>query len=98
MDNNQEFQTYLLKRNRLKDRYETKTIPLSLKQRLAEAEAEKELDDIQSGAFLSDEEEDDDANDLVLQEALNIISDMIDLKQIGTTEKLNTPNLSAIEE
>jgi len=79
IENDDEFQVYLQRRERLKERYETKTVSLSLDARIAEAEAEKELDDIQSGAFL-DEEDEDDTNDIVLGETLNILSDIIDLK------------------
>ncbi len=79
LENNGEFQLYMQRRERLKERYETKTVSLSLEARIAEAEAEKELDDIQSGAFL-DEEEEDDTDDIVLGETLNILSDMIELK------------------
>ncbi|MCK5676053.1 MAG: carboxy terminal-processing peptidase, partial [Verrucomicrobia bacterium] len=77
--NDREFQVYLQRRERLKERYETKTVSLSLDARIAEAEAEKELDDIQSDAFL-DKEDEDDTNDIVLDETLNILSDMINLK------------------
>ncbi|MBN2784083.1 MAG: carboxy terminal-processing peptidase, partial [Pontiellaceae bacterium] len=99
LDKNMEFKNYLIKRERLKERYETKTISLSLTQRLAEAEAEKELDDIQSGAFLSDEDDlEENSHDIILDEAMNIISDMIDLQEIGHTEEMLAPNLSAMEE
>ena len=82
LENNSEFQSYLARRERLKERFETKTISLSLESRIAEAKAEKELDDIQSGSLLTDpEEEEDDSKDLVLTETLNILSDMIDLKK-----------------
>ena len=80
IENNEEFQLYLQRRERLKERYETKTVSLSLTNRIAEAEAEKELDDIQSGAFLDDDEEDED-DDIVLDETLHILSDMIDFKK-----------------
>ena len=93
--NDDEFQAYLSKRDRLKKRYETKTISLSLASRITEAEAEKELDDIQSGAFL-DEENEDGGNDIVLDETLNILSDIIDLKKIDQSELL-APNLNALQ-
>ncbi len=80
LESDPEFQSFFAKRERLKERYETKTVSLSLETRIKEAEAEKELDDIQSGAFLDDEDEDKD-NDLVLKETLQILSDMIDLKK-----------------
>jgi hypothetical protein len=83
LDANPEFQTYLARRERLKERYDTKTISLSLENRIAEAEAEKELDDIQSGSFLEEDDEEDDSKDLVLTETLHILSDMIDLKKTG---------------
>jgi carboxyl-terminal processing protease len=82
LESDPEFQNFFAKRNRLKERYETKTVSLSLETRIEEAEAEKELDDIQSGAFLDDEDEDKD-NDIVLKETLRILSEMIDLKKSG---------------
>ena len=93
LGSNEEFQYFLSKRARLKERYETKTVSLSLESRLAEAEAEKELDDIQSGAFLDEE---DQPNDLTLDETLHILSDLIDLKHVGQA-KLLAPNLSSRE-
>ncbi len=98
ISDNEEFQTFLARRERLKKRYETKTVSLSLENRLAEAEAEKELDDIQSGAFLDDEEESEQKDaDIVLEETLNILADLIDLKKADRTELL-APNLSVCEE
>ncbi|MEN7972278.1 MAG: carboxy terminal-processing peptidase [Verrucomicrobiota bacterium] len=82
IESNGEFKVYLQRRERLKDRYETKSVSLSLDARITEAEAEKELDDIQNGAFL--DEEKDDTNDIVLEETLNILSDIIDLKNPTT--------------
>ena len=90
---NEEFKVFLAKRDRLKERYETKTVSLSLEDRIAEAEAEKELDDIQSGAFLEEEEE-NGQKDIILSETLNILSDLIDLEKLNQTELL-APNLSA---
>ena len=92
IDNNEEFQMFLHKRDRLKERYETKTVSLSLSNRLNEAVAEKELDDIQSGAFLTDEE-DEKSTDIILDETLNILSDLIELEKLGATDLL-APNLS----
>ncbi len=80
IENDEEFQLFLQRRERLKERYETKTVSLSLASRIAEAEAEKELDDIQSGAFLDEDKEEEDANDIVLDETLLILSDLINLK------------------
>ncbi|MDF7806846.1 carboxy terminal-processing peptidase [Pontiellaceae bacterium B12219] len=96
LENNEEFQLFLTRRDRLKERYETKTVSLSLSNRLAEAEAEKELDDIQSGAFLTDDEEDDEqaSKDIILDETLFILSDMIDMEKIAEQSPLLAPNLS----
>ncbi len=80
LSENEEYKNYLAKRERLKERYETKTVSLALSDRLAEAEAEKELDDIQSGAFLDDEDEDADSKDVILGESLHILSDLIELE------------------
>ncbi|WP_372794491.1 carboxy terminal-processing peptidase [Pontiella sp.] len=95
LDANEEFQVYLTRRDRLKERYETKTVSLSLSERLTEAEAEKELDDIQSGAFLDDDEEDEDEaqDDLILNETLHILSDYIDLLKMPQGALL-APSLS----
>jgi len=92
---NDEFQIFLSRRDRLKERYETKTVSLSLTERLAEAEAEKELDDIQSGAFLTDGEEEDEEEikDLILDETLMILSDLIDLMNMPKGDLL-APKLS----
>ena len=92
---NEEFQVYLTRRARLKERYETKTVSLSLSDRLTEAEAEKELDDIQSGAFLNDDDEEDQekSNDIILDETLQILSDLIDLEKLARTSELLAPNL-----
>lgn len=95
ISHNEEFENFLSRRERLKERYETKTVSLSLSNRLAEAEAEKELDDIQSGAFLSDDEEAEKDNDITLDETLHILSDLIDLQKLGQTEKMIAPNLSS---
>ena len=82
LEKDEEFQSYFAKRARLKKRFDEKTISLSLQQRLEEAEAEKELDDLQSGAFLDDEkDEDDDSKDIILKEALQILADMIELQK-----------------
>ena len=85
IENNEEFQLFLNRRERLKERYETKTVSLSLTNRIAEAEAEKELNDIQSGAFLEDDNEDEETPDIVLDETLNILSDLIDLEKAPKT-------------
>lgn len=92
-----EFQAYLTKRDRLKERFETKTVSLSLKSRLAEAEAEKELDDIQNGSFLDEEGEKKEGNDPIMDETLNILSDLVGL---GIMEQpgMLAPNLSALGE
>jgi carboxyl-terminal processing protease len=97
LEANEEFQLFLTRRDRLKERYETKTVSLSLTNRLAEAEAEKELDDIQSGAFLSDDEAGDEAanKDIILDETLFILSDMIDMEKMADkSSTLLAPNLS----
>jgi len=96
IDINKEFQLFLSRRERLRERYETKTVSLSLTNRIAEAEAEKELDDIQSGAFLDDDNEDEKAPDIVLDETLHILSDLIDLENAPPTPA-STPVLTSLE-
>jgi carboxyl-terminal processing protease len=91
---NNEFQVFLQRRERLKERYETKTVSLSLDTRIEEAAAEKELDDIQSGVFLDEDNGEEQDSDLILRETLHILSDMIDLKNPHPAEML-APNLSA---
>jgi carboxyl-terminal processing protease len=95
LDGSEEFNAYLAKRERLKNRFSTKTVSLSLETRLVEATAEKELDEIQNGTFLDQEDEDTKAeNDLVLTETLNILSDVIELKKMEKAALL-APNLSS---
>jgi carboxyl-terminal processing protease len=96
IEGSSEFQAFIDKRERLKQRYETKTVSLSLADRLAEAEAEKELDDIQNGAFL-EPEEDEEKQDLILDEALHILSDIIDLQKPDHSEMLAPATLSSRE-
>jgi carboxyl-terminal processing protease len=95
IEQNEEFQAFLAKRERLKERYETKTVSLALADRLAEAEAEKELDDIQSGAFLDVDGKQEKSKDLILDETLHILSDLIDMEKMGTPSGMLAPNLSA---
>ncbi len=76
-ESHHEFQTFLSKRERLKELYETKTVSLMLSNRVVEAEAEREMDDIQNNPSLEDEEK----NDLVLNEVLYILADLIDLRE-----------------
>ena len=95
LEANEEFQVYLNRRERLKERYETKTVSLSLSDRLAEAEAEKELDDIQSGAFLNEDDEGEEkSKDIILDETLHILSDMIEMEKLAGQTQLLAPNLS----
>ncbi len=89
-----EFQLLLQRRERLKERFDTKTVSLSLDTRIAEAETEKELDEIQSGAFLEEEDGEEADDDIVLDETLNILSDLIELKKPAHSE-LPAPTLSS---
>lgn len=85
---NPEFQNFLNRRDRLSERYESKTVSLLLADRLAEAEAELELDELQESSF--QDEENDSANDLTLTETLHILTDWIDLEE-RTTPALLAP-------
>jgi carboxyl-terminal processing protease len=76
---NPEFQNFLNRRDRLGERYESKTVSLLLSNRLAEAEAELELDKLQESSF--QDEESDSTNDLTLNETLHILTDWIDLEE-----------------
>ena len=76
---NPEFQKFLDLRDRLGERYKSKTVSLLLSTRLAEAEAETELDEFRESSF--QDEESDSANDLTLNETLHILTDWIDLKE-----------------
>jgi carboxyl-terminal processing protease len=94
IDNSEEFATFLAKRERLKQRYETKTVSLSLQDRVTEAEAEKELDDIQSGAFLDEDSDEKKKDDIILDETLHILSDLIDMQKMTENTQVIAPNLS----
>lgn len=89
LDQNEEFIAMMESRALLKERYDTKTVSLSLETRLAEAQKSKELDEIQEEAMLKASGEDsEEGNDLVLQEAMNILSDLIDLRSVKPTKIL----------
>ncbi len=93
IEGNDEFQAYLHKRSRLEERYATKTVSLSLTNRLVEAEAEKELDEIQNGAFLDDESDEEKNTDVIMDETLHILSDLIELQKLSKADRL-APNLT----
>lgn len=96
LEKNEEFKAMMESRALLKERYDTKTVSLSLETRLAEAQKSKELDEIQEEAMLKASGEDsEEGNDLVLQEAMHILSDLIDLRSVKPTEIL-TANEEAI--
>ncbi len=96
LEKNEEYQTYLAQRARLKEKYETKTVSLSLATRLAEAKADKELDDLELELADDSSAESDNAKDLVLDETLHIMLDLIDLQSIGKSAELIAPNLNAV--
>ena len=73
-----EFQVFLDKRNKLKERYASKTVSLVLSNRLAEAE----IDDYLDGR----DDEDDEADDLILKETLQIFGDWLDLENESEVE------------
>lgn len=84
----EDFQFMLQRRERLRERFETPTVSLSLEDRIAEAQEEKELDDIQTEAFMSDESGDESGRDIVLEESLHILTDLIELGQsAGKTDE-----------
>ena len=95
LDQNEEFIAMMESRALLKERYDTKTVSLSLETRLAEAQKSKELDEIQEEAMLKASGEDsEEGNDLVLQEAMHILSDLIDLRSVKPTEILTATEKS----
>ena len=75
---NPEFQVFLEQRARLEERYASKTVSLLLSERLAEAQTEQELDEIQESRLGDPDSE--EQNDLILNETLQIMSDLIDIK------------------
>jgi carboxyl-terminal processing protease len=84
LESSEEFNQFMERRQRLKERYERKCISLSLAQRLREAEEEKELDKIQTSALMDDETDEKKSKDIIRDEALQILSDLIDLKKGDT--------------
>lgn len=76
MTNNPAFAAYLTRRNRLRDRMEHPVVSLKLEDRIEEITAEQELDDLQESLLDSDQE---DREDPILDEALNILADLVDL-------------------
>ena len=85
--NSEEYQTYAKQIDLLEEYVARKQLPLNYEERLAMAEADKEITDMQREALsgddlLSDEEEEAEKkkNDLILKEGLAILSDLISLQ------------------
>jgi len=85
--NDPEFTAYMEKRERLKKRYETKTVSLCLEDRIAEAQAEKELDEIQNNIVMGDDEK-ENTRDIILDETIHILSDLIEIKNSSLSGEL----------
>lgn len=79
---NEKFKTYFERLEKQKKLLTEGTLPLNFEKRLEMTREEKELDDIQYGQINGiTEEEDDDIQryDIVLEESLNIMTDLINL-------------------
>jgi len=72
------FQTFLAKRERIRERMETSAVSLKLSDRIDEIRAEQEIEDLQEEALAGTGKE-DEKDDPILKETLYILADMIDL-------------------
>ena len=73
------FQTFLAKRERIRERMETPEVSLKLSDRIDEILAEQDVEDLQENIADSTDEEDEDP---ILNETLRILADMIDLSTV----------------
>lgn len=76
----EEFETYLDRLERSSERIKSGKISLNLEERIELAHAEDKLEDLQQNA-LPQEDEKEDVKDLILDEALQVLIDMIQPKQ-----------------
>ena len=87
-----EFQSFLDKRNKLEDKFNSKLISLNLKNRLAEAKNEKELDDIFDDDYNEKNPQTNSLvkikglteSDLMLNETLLILKDWLEINDSKT--------------
>jgi len=88
---NPAFTTFLARRDRIRSRMENPEVSLNVSSRVSEIVAEKDMEKLQDEALDSDKA---DKNDPILDEALNITADLVDLMgrkpsvQITKTEPL----------
>ena len=83
-----EFQAFLAKRERIRKRMENPVVSLKLSDRVGEILAEQELENLQEDPF--GEETEDDKLDVILDETLQILTDMIELS--GNNASLTQTN------
>ena len=76
--NDPSFQTFLAKRERIRERMETPAVSMKLSDRVEEILAEQEIEDLQKEARAGTGKE-DEQEDPILNETLHILADMIDL-------------------
>lgn len=86
MESNPSFESFLLKRERIRERMENPEISLKLSDRVREIASEKELEKLQDSMLpdnADDERSPDDQDDPVLKETLNILADLVRLRSPG---------------
>lgn len=91
-EKDEEFQSFLDKRNKLEDKFNSKLISLNLKNRLAEAKNEKELDDIFDDDYNEKNPQTNSLvkikglteSDLMLNETLLILKDWLEINDSKT--------------
>lgn len=88
MQGNTDFETFLVRRDRIQKRMETPTVSLRLADRVEEIIAEKELDKLQNPGL--EPEDGKKEEDPILDETLRILSDMVELS--GTSDAWLTLN------
>jgi hypothetical protein len=92
MVDNPAFANYLARRERLRERMENPEVSLKLSERVEEILAERELDEIRTSMLPDDENEDDEKEeDPILDEALLVLSDLVELFSSGTLADVQGP-------
>jgi carboxyl-terminal processing protease len=81
IENTPEFKNFLARRDRIRQRMETPDVSLKLSDRIADILSEEELDNIQDEMIGGDGDKDKKEEDPILDETLNILSDLVNLTE-----------------
>jgi carboxyl-terminal processing protease len=98
MTDNPAFTTFLARRERIRERMETKEVSLRLSDRVEEILAEQELEDLQDSMNPDNRDDEEAVADPILDETLLILSDLIDLENAPPGTVVATGSANATPE